>query len=169
MTETTKKPPVKKAVMSGLAGLRKNLGVADPPETPGDEKKEGDDNQEQKGKGPIATEDNSTGEIVSQVPVVQITELQDNISIPKDNVKTKITDLNRPPFESFFKRTDVNFKKETVNISPKNKECLKLLSTIEKSTINSMIENIIDWYFITYNDEIVKVPGMKEILKKYRK
>lgn len=169
-----KKGPVKRVQMSGLQALRQNLGVGtkevepviqEVVPTPIIKQPEKIDNQIDN------TPESNTIENVEKETLNKPTVPDEAINvIPETKPKEKsVNDGSKKPLSNFFVKSDVKSKKETVNITTAKRDALKLLAVLEKSTINDLMENMIDWFFESYNEEIIKKPGMKDLMKEFMK
>lgn len=184
-TEKKDIKPQKRPSMSGLSALRQNLGV-----TPKDDENNEKPNESVGTSTDIKEDIKPT--VANEVENHTIPVVTQNEKIPQDSVdkaqekEIKVIQSNepvkespkekgtfqgaKPPLEHFFRRAGVEKqKKETINISTNKRNAIKILSVLEESTINDTLENIIDWFFETYNDEIMKKPGMKDIMKTLKK
>ena len=162
--------------MSGLAALKANLNIKQEEEQP-EEKTLGSLIKEKEPGSLIKEPETLKKSEVVEVNKDSETNSSTNheeipISLPK--VKTTV-DLSKKPLSSFLqKRNNVRVKKETVNICTKNRDALKSLainasliqgSDGEKVGVSDIVENVIEWFIESYYEEIIKKPGMKEILK----
>jgi hypothetical protein len=169
-----KKPPVKRMQMSGLQALKQNLGVGSKevePITPEVTEVPKIEQPEKLDQSNI--QQNNSQVIAAEVPKKEdqgqsSTEvnLSPELTTDTKSVKDKlVSDGVKKPLTHFFIKSDVKSKKETVNITTAKRDALKFIAVLEKSTINDLMENMIDWFFETYYDEIIKKPGMKDLMK----